>query len=199
MLRQIRHHNSTKIGLSVIVMFGVLALAPPKGMTIFPKGHSHTKFISEKVEHGPIIIEGKTTRVQGEFVGKDFSQMRDQSYTVESAFGRTWDVYLEKKSPNIEEIDLGDHVKAKVNNEGTVQVLQKVSVKKTDSSHAVVRRVQGKVQKRDGNFLFVEDGENTLILHLDHNTTSKGNIRKGSRVVAQLGEAGYVINIQESR
>lgn len=196
---QNRHHNYTKIGLSVIVMFGVLALAPPKGMTIFPKGHSQYKFISEKVEQGPIIIEGKTTRVQGEFVGEDFSQMRDQSYTVQSAFGRTWDVHLEKISPDIEKVDLGDHVKAKVNDQGTLQVLQKVKVKKTDSLHAVVRRVQGKVQKIDGNFLFVEEGKNTLILHLDHNTTSKGNIRKGSRVVAQLGEAGYVINIQESR
>jgi len=180
-------------------MFGVLALDPSRGMTVFANGHSNNKFISGQVERGPIIIEGKTTRVQGEFVGENFSQMRNQSYTVESAFGGTWDLHLEKKTPNIEEIGLGDYVKAKVNNEGTLQVLQKVSVKKTDSSHAVVRRVQGKVQKRDGNFLFVEEGENTLILHLDHNTTTKGNIRKGSRVVAQLGEAGYVINIQESR
>jgi hypothetical protein len=48
-----------------------------------------------------------------------------------------------------------------------------------------------------GNFIYVRQGDHTEILHLDDQSTLEGDIREGSKIVAQLGDAGYAIRIQK--
>jgi hypothetical protein len=143
-------------------------------------------------------IEGEVMRVQGEFVGENFSQMRDQRYIIRTPFGSEWDLHLEKTTMVVGDIFLGDHVKATVGEDGLVRTVQKMDQDHKNSQDAVVRRrISGTVEKMQGNFIYVRQGDHTEILHLDDQSTLEGDIREGSKIVAQLGDAGYAIRIQK--
>jgi hypothetical protein len=143
-------------------------------------------------------IEGEVMRVQGEFVGEKFSQMRDQRYIIRTPFGSEWDLHLEKTTMVVGDIFLGDHVKATVGEDGLVRTVQKMDQDHKNSQDAVVRRrISGTVEKMQGNFIYVRQGDHTEILHLDDQSTLEGDIREGSKIVAQLGDAGYAIRIQK--
>lgn len=145
-------------------------------------------------------IEGEVMRVQGEFVGEKFSQMRDQRYIIRTPFGKEWDLHLEKNTLVVGDIFLGDHVKATVGEDGLVRTVQKMDQDHKNSQDSVVRRrIAGTVEKMKGNFIYVKQGDHTEILHLDDQSTLEGDIREGSKIVAQLGDAGYAIKIQESK
>ena len=149
-------------------------------------------------ERGQAFVEGEITRVQGEFVGEDFSKMNDQQYTVETPSGEKRDLHLGAKTQKIGDIFLGDYVQARIAKDGLVKTVQKTGKNHTTSKHSNVhRRITGTVERMDGNFLFVKNGERTEILHLDGQSTLEGNIQEGSTIVAQLGDAGYAIKIQE--
>lgn len=143
-------------------------------------------------------IEGEVMRVQGEFVGENFSQMRDERYIIRTPLGNEWDLHLEKTTMVVGDIFLGDHVKATVGEDGLVRTVQKMDQDHKNSQDAVVRRrITGTVEKMQGNFIYVRLGDHTEILHLDDQSTLEGDIREGSKIVAQLGEAGYAIRIQK--
>ena len=187
-------------GISLIGMVGVLALTPVKSMALVSEDLPREAMIPGQEEISQIIIEGEVTRVQGEFVGKNFSQMKDLRYIVETPFGREWDLYLGDNTQKIGDIFVGDQVKASMGKDGSVQAVQKIEPKNTNSKHTVVhRRIAGIVEKKKGNFLYVKQGDHTEILHLDDQSTLKGDIREGSNIVAQLGEAGYAIRVEESK
>ena len=198
MKRQNFNHFYIAIGISFIVMVGVLTLNPSKDMAMFSEDSQNKDVIQGQRDKGQLIIEGEVTRVQGEFVGKDFSQMKDQRYKVETPFGRVWDLHLGDKTQKIGDIFLGDHVKASIGMNGTIQVVQKIEQKNTNSNNSVLpRRISGRVERMDGNFLIINQGENNEILHLDDRSTLEGNIHEGSNIIAQLGNAGYAIKIEE--
>lgn len=198
MKRQNFNHFHIAIGISIIVMVGVLTLNPLKDMAMFSEDSQKKDVIQGQGDKGQLIIEGEVTRVQGVFVGKDFSQMKDQRYQVETPFGRVWDLPLGDKTQKIGDIFIGDHVKARIGMNGTIQVVQKIEQRNTNSNiSALPRQISGKVERMDGNFLVVNQGENNEILHLDDRSTLEGDIHEGSTIIAQLGNAGYAIKIEE--
>lgn len=191
-----RHHFPVRKGVVLVVLVGVLGLNTSMSMGLISEDR---KDVSKgHPEKGQIIIEGKVTRVQGEFTGKDFSQMKDQRYVVETPFGREWDLHFGEKTLKVGSIFLGDQVRASIGKDGSLQTVQKIEPEKPNSHHAMVRRsIKGMLEKRNGNFLYVKQGDHTEIVHLDTLSVLEGNIREGSKIVAQLGEAGYGIKIQE--
>lgn len=198
MKRQNFNHFQITIGISLIVMVGVLALNPSTDMAMFSEDSQKKDGIQGQGDIGQIIVEGEVTRVQGEFVGKDFSQMKDLRYKVETPFGRVWDLHLGDKTQKIGDIFLGDQVKASIGMNGTIQTVQKIEQNNTNLNNSVVpRRISGRVERMDGNFLIVNQGESNEILHLDDRSTLEGNIHEGSTIIAQLGDAGYAIKIEE--
>ncbi|WP_447962713.1 hypothetical protein [Nitrospira sp. Ecomares 2.1] len=198
MKRQNFNHFHIAIGVSLIVMVGVLGLNPSTDMAMFSEDNPRRDVIQGQGEIGQIIIEGEVIRVQGEFVGKDFSQMKDRQYKVETPLGNVWDLHLEEKTQKIGEIFLGDRVKAIIERNGTIQTVQKIEQNNAYSNNSVLpRQISGRVERMDENFLIVNQGENTEILHLDDRSTLEGNIYEGSTIIAQLGNAGYAIKIQE--
>lgn len=143
-------------------------------------------------------IEGEVMRVQGEFVGEKFSQMRDERYLIRTPIGKEWDLHLEKNTLVVGDIFLGDYVKATVGEDGLVRTVQKMDQDHRNSQDSAVRRrISGMVEKMQGNFIYVKQGDRTEILHVDDQSILEGDIREGNKVVAQLGEAGYAIRIQE--
>jgi hypothetical protein len=131
-------------------------------------------------------------------VGKDFSQMKDRRYVVETPYGREWDLHLEEHTQIGGPIFVGDQVKASLANNGSLQTVQKIEQNNSNSKHSMVRRsIKGMLERRNGNFLYVKQGDHTEIVHLDPQSVLEGNIREGSNIFAQLGEAGYGIKIQE--
>lgn len=198
MKRQNFNHFKITIGITLIVMVGVLALIPSTDLAMFSEDSKKIDGNQGEGDIGQIIIEGEVTRVQGEFVGKDFSQMKDQLYKVESPLGRVWDLHLGDKTQKIGDIFLGDHVKASIGKNGTTQSVQKIEQKNKNLNTSVVPgRISGRVERIDGNFLVVSQGESNEILHLDDRSTLEGTIHEGSSIIAQLGEAGYAIKIEE--
>ncbi|HNP60303.1 MAG TPA: hypothetical protein PKM72_05650 [Nitrospirales bacterium] len=197
MKRQNFNHFHIAIGVSVIVMVGVLGLNPSTDMAMFSDA-PRKDVIQGQGDIGQITIEGEVTRIQGEFVGKDFSQMKDRRYKVETPLGKVWDLHLGEKTQKIGEIFLGDRVKAIIERNGTIQTVQKIEQNNAYSNNSVLpRQISGRVERVDGNFLVVNQGENNEILHLDERSTLEGNIYEGSTIIAQLGNAGYAIKIQE--
>jgi len=143
-------------------------------------------------------IEGEVMRVQGKFVGEKFSQMKDERYLIRTPFGGEWDLHLEQNTLVVGDIFLGDHVKAIVGEDGLLRTVQKLDQDPKNSQHSAVRRrITGTVEKRNGNFLYVKQGDHTEILHLDAQSVLEGDIREGSHIVAQLGDAGYAIRIEK--
>jgi hypothetical protein len=143
-------------------------------------------------------IEGAVMRVQGEFVGEKFSQMKDERYLIRTPLGKEWDLHLEKNTLVLGDIFLGDKIKATVGEDGVLHTVQKIAQDNTNSQNSVVRRrIAGTVEKKTGNFVYVKQGDHTEILHLDGQSILEGDIREGSKIVAQLGDAGYAIRIQE--
>lgn len=198
MKRQNFNHFYIAIGIFLIVMVGVLGLNPSKDMAMFFEDNQRKDVIQGQGDIGQIIIEGEVTRVEGEFVGKDFSQMKDRRYEVETPLGRVWNLYLGEKTQKFGKIFLGDHVKAIIEMNGTIQSVQKIEQNNRYSNNSVLpRQISGRVERMDGNFLVVNQGENNEILHLDDRSTLEGNIHEGSTIIAQLGNAGYAIKIQE--
>lgn len=194
--RKIQHPFPARKGFVLMVVVGILGLNTSMSMGLISE--ERKDLIQGQGERGEIIIEGKVTRVQGEFTGKDFSQMKDQRYIVETPFGREWDLHFKEKTLKIGNIFLGDQVRASIGKDGSLQTVQKIEQNKSNSHHAMVRRsIKGMLEKRKGNFLYVKQGDHTEIVHLDTESVLEGNIREGSTIVAQLGEAGYGIKIQE--
>ncbi len=185
-------------GIVLIVLIGVFNWYPTQGLAMVSEDSPRKSVIQGHDEIGAIIIEGEVTRVQGEFVGKDFSQMKDRRYVVETPYGKEWDLHLEEDTKIMGHIFVGDHVKASVANDGSLQTVQKIGQENATSQHSMVRRsIKGMLERRNGNFLYVKQGDHTEIVHLDPQSVLEGNIREGSNIVAQLGEAGYGIKIQE--
>jgi hypothetical protein len=151
-------------------------------------------------ERGLRVIEGEVMEIQGTFEGEQFSHMKDSRYRVRTPSGYEWDLPLEEDTLVIGKIFLGDHIRAKVGMDGLPHIVQKVSMDTQQSKHpAERRRIKGTVERQDGNFLFVKNGERTEILHLDEQSTVEGDIREGNTVEAQLGDAGYVIRVKPYR
>lgn len=193
------HSNMSKNAFSIVLTGLLLFILPADGMAAIsekiPKKH-----LVEQEEAGQILIEGEVTRVQGEFVGKDFSQMKDRRYLVRTPYGGEWNLYLEDQTLIIGDIFVGDYVQAKVEKDGSAHTVQKINQSSPDvSPKPVIRQITGIVEKKQGNFLYVKQGDHTEILHLDQQSTLEGDIREGSKIAAQLGEAGYAIKIQESQ
>jgi hypothetical protein len=117
---------------------------------------------------------------------------------VETPLGKKWALNLEETTQKTGDIFLGDQVKASISKDGSLQTLQKIEQPNTQPNHVLVRRqIVGMVEKKNGNFLYVKQGEHTEILHMDSQSTLEGDIREGTNVVAQLGDAGYAIRVQE--
>lgn len=198
MRKQDQNHFQITKGVFWIVMVGVIAWNPIQGIATLSEEGPRKDVIQGLEEIGDIIIQGEVTRVQGDFVGKDFSQMKDRRYVVETPYGREWDLHLEEHTQIVGPIFVGDHVKASMANNGSLQTVQKIEQNNGNSKHSVVRRsIKGMLERRNGNFLYVKQGDHTEIVHLDPQSVLEGNIREGSNIVAQLGEAGYGIKIQE--
>ncbi|MDR4494147.1 MAG: hypothetical protein AB7P17_07595 [Nitrospirales bacterium] len=195
----IRPHNPQ--GIFLMVMFGIVSLTSLASMALGLENGPWKEPTPGHEETPPIIIEGEVTRVQGEFSGKDFFQMRDQRYVVETPMGSQWNLHLGEHTQKTGDIFLGDQVKASIGKDGLLQTVQKIEQKKTSPpKNSVVRRqITGIVEKRNGNFLYVKQGDHTEILHLDDQSTFEGDIREGTNVVAQLGDAGYAIRVEESK
>ncbi|MDT3779034.1 hypothetical protein PJI16_15820 [Nitrospira sp. MA-1] len=155
MKRQNSNHFHIAIGVSVIVMVGVLGLDPSTDMAMFSDA-PRKDVIQGQGDIGQITIEGEVTRVQGEFVGKDFSQMKDRRYKVETPLGKVWDLHLGEKTQKIGEIFLGDRVKAIIERNGMIQTVQKIEQNNAYSNNSVLpRQISGRVERMDGNFLIV--------------------------------------------
>ncbi len=198
MKRQNFNHFHLAIGISLILMVGVLALDPSKDLAMFSEDSQRKDVIQGQDDIGQIIIEGEVIRVQGEFVGKDFSQMEDRQYKLKTPLGKVWDLHLGENTQKIGNIFLGDHVKASIERNGRIQTVQKIEQKNTNSNNPdLPHQISGRVERMDGNFLIVNRGENEEILHLDARSTLEGNIHEGSTIIAQLGNAGYAIKIEE--
>ncbi len=194
--RKTQHHFPVRTGFVLMVVVGVLGLNSSISMGLISEDRKGV--IQGQGEIEQTIIEGEVTRVQGEFVGKDFSQMKDQRYIVETPFGRAWDLHFGENTRKIGDIFLGDQVRASIGKDGSLQTVQKIEQNKANPKHAMVlRNIKGMLEKRKGNFLYVKQGDHTEIVHLDPESVLEGNIREGSKIVAQLGEAGYGIKIQE--
>ncbi len=95
--RKTKHHFSVRKGFVLMVVVGVLGLNTSMSMGLISEDRKDV--IQGDPENGLTIIEGEVTRVQGEFVGKDFSQMKDQRYRVETPFGRAWDLHFGENTP----------------------------------------------------------------------------------------------------
>lgn len=192
------HVHITKAIFLLIVTVGFFAGGIPNALAgIGDEGHRIDMFQPQE-EIRLKTIEGEVMRVQGEFVGENFSQMRDQRYIIRTPFGKEWDLHLEKNTLVVGDIFLGDQVKATVGEDGMLRSVQKMDQNKENSQHSGIRRrITGTVEKKNGNFLYVKQGDHTEILHLDDQSTIEGDIREGSNIVAQLGDAGYAIRIQE--
>jgi hypothetical protein len=188
-------HSYFRLQIILLVFAGLIVVMPYPGMTAISGESSRNSVIKE--EEISRIIEGEVTRVQGEFVGKDFSQMKDRRYLLKTPHGGEWDLRIEDDTQIIGDIFLGDYVQARVDKDGTPYSVQKISQKQGDSQKPVLREITGTVEKKKGNFLYVKQGDHTETLHLDHQSTLEGDIKEGSNIAAQLGEAGYAIKIQE--
>lgn len=185
-------------GFFWIVMLGIFTWNPIEGIATLSEDGQKRDGIQGQEDVGKNIIEGEVTRVQGDFVGKDFSQMKDRRYVVETPYGKEWDLQLEEHTLIVGPIFVGDHVKASIADNGSLQTVQKVEQNNANSNHSVVRRsIKGMLERRNGNFLYVKQGDHTEIVHVDPQSVLEGNIQEGSKIVAQLGEAGYGIKIQE--
>jgi hypothetical protein len=196
-IKDLKHFHIAN-GIFWIVMVGVFTWNPLQGTATLSENDARKDVIQGREELGEFIIEGEVTRVQGDFVGKDFSQMKDRRYVVETPYGRAWDLHLEEYTQIGGPIFVGDQVKASLANNGSLQTVQKIEQNNSNSKHSMVRRsIKGMLERRNGNFLYVKQGDHTEIVHLDPQSVLEGNIREGSNIVAQLGEAGYGIKIQE--
>jgi hypothetical protein len=182
-----------------MTLIGFLILLPTQGMTVIPEEGAIKKLLSGQKESDQIIIEGEVTRVQGEFVGKNFSKMKDKRYFIRTSYGSEWNLLLQDQTLIIGDIFLGDYVQAKVGKDGSPEMVQKINQKQPHSPKSVIRRITGTVEKRKGNFIYVKQGDHTEILHVDDQSSLEGDIREGTSVAAQLGEAGYAITIQENK
>jgi hypothetical protein len=184
--------------LSLIAMAGAFVLIPLGSMGMVSEDGERFFSLPDQKDVDQLTIEGEVTRVQGEFVGKDFTQARDRRYVVETPLGKKWALNLEETTLKTGDIFLGDQVKASIRQDGSLQTLQKIEQPNTQPNHDPVRRqIVGMVEKKNGNFLYVKQGDHTEILHMDSKSTLEGDIREGTNVLAQLGEAGYAIRVQE--
>ncbi|MGD9852625.1 MAG: hypothetical protein AB7T38_15315 [Nitrospirales bacterium] len=199
--QQVTRLKGNLIGISLMVTVGLLPFTSLKSMALAPENGSRNNQIQGEKEIGQIIIEGEITRIQGEFVGKNFFQMRDQRYVVETPLGSQWDLPLGRQTQKTGDIFLGDQVKARIGKDGSLQTVEKIEQNPDSAGNNFVirRRITGMVEKMNGNFLHVKQGDSTQILHLDDRSTLVGKIREGTNIVAQLGEAGYAIRVEESK
>jgi hypothetical protein len=144
-----------------------------------------------------MIIEGEVTRVQGEFVGENFSQMNDQRYVVETPLGGKWDLHLGKNTQIIGDIFLGDQVKAKIASNGALQMVQKIEQHGSSQDSVSPHRMTGIVERNDEDFLFVKQSDYTEHLQSDNQNLER-NSQDGNHTHSRGGDAGYAIPIEES-
>lgn len=194
MHRQTLNHFFMTKGISLIVIVEVLALSSLTGMAGVSGNSQRKDVIQGHEELGQIIIEGEVTRVQGEFVGKEFSHMKDKRYIVETPFGRKWDLYLGKNTQIIGDIFLGDQVKVKIDRDGVLQMVQKIEQKYGIPQQSMVRHgIAGIVERKDTDFLFVTQGDHSETLPFDKQNV-EGAMRERSNS-AEEGDLGYAIQI----
>ena len=71
-------------------------------------------------------VEGRVVRIHGEFLGKDFSIMKDTTYFIHDKYGRNIRLDIDKKTQVLDPIDLGDQILARVSQHGVVLSIKKV-------------------------------------------------------------------------
>jgi hypothetical protein len=182
------------IVFSLSLVMGVLAFYPSKNMAMAFEDSS--KDLPPVLKEGQIVIEGEVTRVQGEFVGENFSQMNDQRYVVETPLGGKWDLRLGKNTQIIGDIFLGDQVTAKIGRNGTLQMVQKIEQIGSPQDSMGHHRITGIVERNEEEFLFVKKSDPPEHMQLDKENF-EGDSREGSHKLAQGGDAGYAIPIQD--
>lgn len=116
-------HKTSKIPLAVLL--SMVIVMPLRGKAVISEENPWTGS-PDREEIEQQMIEGEVIRVQGEFVGKDFSQMKDRRYLVESPYGGQWDLHLEEHTLVIGDIVLGDYVQAKVGRNGFPHMIQEI-------------------------------------------------------------------------
>lgn len=188
-------HKTSKVPLAVLL--GMVIVMPLRGKAVISQENPWTG-TPEREEISQQMIEGEVIRVQGEFVGKDFSQMKDRRYLIETPYGGQWDLHLEEQTIVIGDIVLGDYVQAKVGRDGSPHMIQEI-VRDDVQQSVPQREVRGKVDKKEGNILFLQMGDRTEIVQLNSQSALSGDIREGSMVAVQLGKAGYAMSVQEVR
>lgn len=74
----------------------------------------------------PQLVQGMVIRIQGEFLGPDFSITRDTAYFVHDQYGRNIRLDIGKRTQVLDPIDLGDQIIARISQNGVVLSVQKV-------------------------------------------------------------------------
>ena len=123
MIQRMVCHKKSKIPLAILI--SMITFMPLRGTAeVFQENSGGGT--SEREEISQEMIEGEVIRVQGEFVGKDFSQMKDRRYLIESPYGSQWDIHLQEQTLVIGEIVLGDYVQAKIGLDGSPHMIQEI-------------------------------------------------------------------------
>lgn len=117
-------HKISKISLAIFL--AIVIVMPLQGKAVISQDNPGTG-APEHEEIGQQMIEGEVIRVQGEFVGKDFSQMKDRRYLIETPYGGQWDLQLEEQTLVVGEIVLGDYVQAKIDRDGSPHIIQEIN------------------------------------------------------------------------
>ena len=71
------------------------------------------------------IVRGMVIRIEGEFLGSDFSTTRDTVYFVRDKYGRNIRLDIGERTQILDPIDLGDQIIARVSQNGVVLLVQK--------------------------------------------------------------------------
>jgi hypothetical protein len=110
---------------------------------------------------GPLVIEGEVMRVQGEFVGENFSHMKDRRYIVETPVEGKWALSIGENTRVIGNIVLGDYVHARVGRDGTLQSVQKIVHNPTNAPRTPGGRLLPDAVESEahGDVLFVTQNE----------------------------------------
>lgn len=116
-------HSLSRISLAVLL--GMVIVMPLRGKAVITQENQGT-MAPEREEIHQQMIEGEVIRVQGEFVGKDLSQMKDRRYLIETPYGGQWDLHLKDQTLVIGDIVLGDYVQAKVGRDGSPHMIQEI-------------------------------------------------------------------------
>jgi hypothetical protein len=165
-----------------IVVIGGLALNHLTGSAPVSADHLRNDLIQAQDAIRPLVIEGEVMRVQGEFVGKNFSHMKDRRYIVETPVEGTWALSIGENTRVIGNIVLGDYVHARVGRDGTLQSVQKIVHNQTNAPHIPGGRLLPDAVESEAHedVLFVTQNEPAGPLPFAINHTLPGPLGKGA-------------------